>query len=132
MEHLPIWIWLFMVSFSRPVRTIFFLFTNDVSWIFSLISLDSATNPGLFWSSKFLPMILPIKAAYFMKIQPHSTTSKCVEYKISKISFISIFRYLGINQERKLKLLISDSKSVNAGKFQDFFWNTKIRYCWNW
>ena len=66
-------------------------------------------------------MILPIKSGYFMKIQPHSTTSKWVEYKISEISFISIFRYLGINQERKLKLLISDSRSVNAGKFQDFF-----------
>ena len=66
-------------------------------------------------------MILPIKAAYFMKIQPDPTTTKYEEYKISKISFISISRYLGINQERKLKLLISDSKSVNAGKFQDFF-----------
>ena len=29
-----------------------------------------------------------------MKIQPHSTTTKCVEYKICEISFISIFRYL--------------------------------------
>ena len=37
------------------------------------------------------------------------------------IHFFDISRYLGINQERKLKLLISDSKSVNAGKFQDFF-----------
>ena len=25
-----------------------------------------------------------------------------------------------------MKLLISDSKSVNAGKFQDFFWNIKV------
>ena len=34
-----------------------------------------------------------------MKIQPHSTAAKCVEYKISKISFISIFRYLSKSEK---------------------------------